>query len=242
MRIDMDKVIVERPRRGRSWTQTGRGKHKLDLDLPQIGLKKALKIQGPTKYLNENLAPLRRYLEAQVNRPWDKVWSEISANLKPSSTVQQHVRDHIPDFVAIKTRLRDGEVWAVSRFGGFAPLSETHRTVYVDPRTGLLRRNPHFRTFAKLRKLKQAMEAAERATRLREAAADLQYHLLDDGAWWEVRIADRPPPHMPQPPDAVLSARLSTRPPENLYGRSGVYAVDKRQLSARAAKQLHLRQ
>ena len=28
------------------------------------------------KSLNENLAPLRRYLVRQVDRPWNKVWSE----------------------------------------------------------------------------------------------------------------------------------------------------------------------
>ncbi len=62
-------------------------------------------MRGPakTKWLNENLAPLKRFLGKQVGRPWDKVYSEIAENLKPTSTVQQHVRDHIEDFVALKT-------------------------------------------------------------------------------------------------------------------------------------------
>src|SRR5438309_9686382 len=29
------------------------------------------------KWLNENLAPLRRYLESNVGRPWSKVYAEI---------------------------------------------------------------------------------------------------------------------------------------------------------------------
>ena len=66
----------------------------------------------PTKSLNENLAPLRRYLERQVNRPWNKVWSEISENLSAASTVQQHVRDHIGDFVAVSTFMKNGTIWA----------------------------------------------------------------------------------------------------------------------------------
>ena len=42
------------------------------------------------------------------------MWSEVCANLKPTSTVQRHVRDHIGDFVAIHTFVKDGVVWATS--------------------------------------------------------------------------------------------------------------------------------
>ena len=53
--------------------------------------------RGGLKLLNENLAPLRRYLERQVGRPWDKVYSEIAEGLRVASTVQRHVRDHLRD-------------------------------------------------------------------------------------------------------------------------------------------------
>jgi hypothetical protein len=55
-----------------------------------------------TKSLNENLTPLRCYLARQAGRPWNKVYSEISANLKATNAVQQHVRDHLEDYVAMK--------------------------------------------------------------------------------------------------------------------------------------------
>src|SRR5262245_28623230 len=113
MRGDMPKVIVERPRQGSGGMRLRRDKtvREDDAALSKIGMKRHARERGGYKSLNENLAPLKRYLDAQVNRPWDKVWSEICKNLKPSNTVQQHVRDHIPDFVAIKTSLRDGKVW-----------------------------------------------------------------------------------------------------------------------------------
>lgn len=41
---------------------------------------------GGSKVLNENLTPLRRYLERQVGRPWNKVYSEIAVGLKVTST------------------------------------------------------------------------------------------------------------------------------------------------------------
>ena len=46
--------------------------------------------------LNENLAPLRRYLHAQIGRPWNKVFSEICAGIDRRNTVQQHIHQHIP--------------------------------------------------------------------------------------------------------------------------------------------------
>jgi hypothetical protein len=33
--------------------------------------------------LNENLNPLKRYLHAQVGRPWNKVYAEIAARIRP---------------------------------------------------------------------------------------------------------------------------------------------------------------
>jgi hypothetical protein len=98
MREDMAKVIVTRPRVLDSMVRKGRNVP--DEHLPKaIGLRRHAHERGGYKMLNETLAPLRRYLERQVGRPWDKVYSEIAQRLRPSSTVQQHVRDHVGDFV-----------------------------------------------------------------------------------------------------------------------------------------------
>lgn len=82
MRSDMAKVIVERPRRG--W-DGGHKKPRGDLDsLPtKVGMKR--EIIGE-KYLNENLSPLRRFLASQVGRPWNKVYADISAYLRPAKS------------------------------------------------------------------------------------------------------------------------------------------------------------
>jgi hypothetical protein len=243
MRNDMDKVIVERPRSGRANAKTAKrtGQRKLPGDLSQIGLGKLHAVTAGQKGLNENLSPLRRYLEAQTGRPWNKVWAEISENLKPSSTVQQHVRDHIPDFVAIKTALREGQVWAAARYGKPVLLKDAWQRLYVDPRSGLLRKNPHYRKFAAIGKEAARKAQAERDARMREAGRWLQYHLLSDGAWWEVTLASSPPAKHPQPRDAVLGAGLSDLKQAKLYGREGVYAIGKRQLSGKEAKALKLR-
>src|SRR5437588_7713875 len=103
MREDMPHVIVERPRRGGGRVRKGRARPLEDLPSKE-GMRRPYKQSGDYKELNENLAPLRRYLEHQVGRPWNKVYSEISRHLCADNPVQQHVRDHIRDFVAIRPR------------------------------------------------------------------------------------------------------------------------------------------
>jgi hypothetical protein len=254
MRRDMDKVIVERPRRGR------KDKRRPGRDRPLESEDGApLRARGPrrskplkTKSLNENLSPLERYLARQVNRPWDKVWSEISANLKPTSTVQQHVRDHVPDFVAVDTRLEGGRVLVVSKWGVLTPLERAWVKLYVDPRTGILRRNPHAVGRKRAIRAAKAAQERERAARMRVLNPRTQLHRLNDGAWWEVRLASAPgerkvtfDPRWPRgaepranidAEDAVLRAGLSDLPRAELYGGHGLIALDKRQLSRREAK------
>ena len=130
MRADMSRVIVERPRRG-GLTRRGRSLSFDDLSQHE-GMRRRHRIGGNWKELNENLAPLRRYLERQVGRPWSKVYSEITAHLRADNTVQQHVRDHLRDFVAVKP-LRHAGLYA-NRMSGL-----WHQPLYVDERDGILK-------------------------------------------------------------------------------------------------------
>ena len=252
MRDDMHEVIVERPRWGHQMRHARRTRrvdpkrttaHDPE-SLPfRIGLKRNAQLGRNTKSLSENLAPLRRYLERQVNRPWDKVWSEISANLKATNTVQQHVRDHVGDFVAIKTFVRDGVVWiANQRFRRETLLADSHQLLYVDPRTGILRRNKHFRKYATRRREEADAEARERAHRMRERGPLLQLHFMKE-CWWEVTLAPFPPYRSDHPPglDVVIDAGLTAMSAEKLYGQHRVYAVKKRQLTSAEIVKLGLR-
>ena len=199
MRDDMSEVIIERPRHGSRWMRHERRTRRLDPKVaaardPEllafaIGLRRAAKFARTHKSLNENLVPLRRYLERQVDRPWDKVWAEISAHLKADSTVQQHVRDHVGDFVAMRTFMKDGLVWSQSRWSTPRPLKESHERLFVDPRSGLLRRNKFYKRYTQVLRETAAAQARERATRMRELAPDLQVHLFGERGWWEVTLA-----------------------------------------------------
>ena len=76
MREDMARVIVERPRKGGHRSRGSRRQEYEDLPAHE-GMRRPWAVRGDEKELNENLAPLRRYLARQVGRPWSKVYSEI---------------------------------------------------------------------------------------------------------------------------------------------------------------------
>jgi hypothetical protein len=243
MRKDMSKVIVERPRLGRAAAgkKPGRTRALVDDDGEPIRAKGAREPKGraqKTKHLNETLNPLKRYLASNVGRPWNKVYSEISQHLKPTSTVQQHVRDHLDDFVAAKTRMQAGQVMAALRFGGERPVRETSTLYYVHPRTGLLRENENRVKRGQLARQARAHAEAELAARMRVIDDKTQLHLFD-GAWWEVKLAKIPAGALYS--DVVRRAKLSRMSAEKLYGRPGVYARDKRQLSKAEIKRFRLR-
>src|SRR5258708_10574361 len=101
MRKDMAKVIVERPRRGGDGRVNRRPIPWEDAP-KQESVGRSHVLTGRDKSLSDNLAPLRRYLERQVGRPWNKVYSEICAKLRRDSPLQRHLLSHIEDFVAIK--------------------------------------------------------------------------------------------------------------------------------------------
>lgn len=242
MREDMSKVIVERPRTGRAVAglRPGRTRALADDDGEPIRAKGAREPKGraqKTKRLNETLNPLKRYLASNIGRPWNKVFSEISEHLKPRSTVQQHVRDHVTDFVATKTHMKAGVVVvSSSRHGGERPLSEHWSLFYVHPRTGLLRKNEFYRRIGAVRREARIKAEAELAKRMREIDARTQLHLFKED-WWEVKLAKVQAVYH----DVVHSAKLSKLPAEELYGRHGVHACDKRQLSKAEIKRLKLR-
>jgi hypothetical protein len=137
----MAKVIVERPRLGggvrtpkgilRRWQRVPLG----DRPVKQ-GMRRPW--SNNRKSLNENLAPLRRFLERRVGRRWDDVFSEICEHLRVDSAVQKHVRDHLDDFVAVHVERIDGRIVPrgarrfESGFGGW-------RRFYVDPDSGVLK-------------------------------------------------------------------------------------------------------
>ena len=171
MREDMAKVIVTRPRILDSVTRRGRSIPPEVLP-KKIGLRRHAQERGGFKMLNENLSPLRRFLEAQAGRPWNAVFAEVAANLKVTSTVQQHVRDHLKDFVNIHRR---PSPWLPGSW--FEPL-------YVDDR-GVLRR-----TVGRARVRRSSPSGEQDRVRL---ADNLELRNIA-GHWYEITLGRLPEP------------------------------------------------
>ncbi|MDJ0942466.1 MAG: hypothetical protein QNJ30_03335 [Kiloniellales bacterium] len=190
MREDMFKMIVERPRRG--VRRAHRVKSRLD-PLPErtkVGMKRsAFEQKGRMKWLNENLAPLRRYLRKQRGRPWDKVYSEICARLDTRSTVKQHVRDHLQDLIVVKAMVaKDGALLELGHWGDPRPLHASRCELYVDPRDGIIKE------VAALRR-KLGLPISRRARRRRPGSkrndviplAEFEDLKRIDGIWYRLR-------------------------------------------------------
>jgi len=95
---------------------------------------------------------LRRYLEKQVGRPWDKVYSEICQDVGARSTMHRHLRQHVFDFVAVKPRRHSR--WVKDKEGNRRPAVHLwHQPFYVDERDGILKRTDRLR--AKERRVKK---------------------------------------------------------------------------------------
>jgi hypothetical protein len=154
----MSKVIVERPRRGSRDTTFGlfRGRFerasrdRTDHDVLPKRMPMRVRV-GDFKELNENLAPLGRFLRSRVGRPWNSVYSELRAHLAPKRAIDMHILQHLYGFVRFARR-EGGEVWLYEHDGRLwerlarSPESRYRRlTLYVCCDTGLLRERPPLR-------------------------------------------------------------------------------------------------
>jgi hypothetical protein len=238
MRPDMSKILVERPRPP-SRVPRGRDGRKFR-DQSDAGFLPMKAGYRDPKSLNENLRPLARYVARQVGRPWDKVYSEMRAVIDGRNPVQRHILEHLGQYVAIHTRVVDGHLIDLGK--QFLGLRRVWQPLYVDPRTGLLRRNPDHFSWRRTYRERQLAKDRERAQVWREVSVNRQWHRVD-GCWFEVEIAALPPPpelrwdvlrrQTVKTRTGVVHRREDDQATIDLYGRSGVYAASKRQLGAR---------
>jgi hypothetical protein len=247
MRDDMYKVIVERPRKGSRHTNASdsrifRGSEEV---ASKIGIKRG---HLDRKYLNENLAPLRRFLESQVGRPWNKVYAELSRGIDRRNTVQEHIYTHIESYVALHTRWVDtgvkrpsnvdcvrilGERWSDKP----GSLAESHALMYVHPLTGILLCNRYRASYSERRRQYRAeSEKGALADRV-VISADKELRRIED-LWFEidyVEFAAMPRGQTEMVWDVLQKAVVSGAAPKR-------YAGHKRQLNGKelvALKKAH---
>lgn len=247
MRKDMKHVIIDRPRTGgdggKSVPPKGTKKRlqKTPLDeLPVHESNSARRIYGyDCKQLNENLSPLRRWLNKQIGRNWDDVWSEICEGLSVHNATTAHVRDHADKYVEKNCTINEDNVICDSK-GIPLGVSFWHRTWYVDPRDNTLQSIGPKRRWRQEKRKKNWVEGKDDNHR---------YYLLND-VWYEIVLAPFPKnaPTYYKVYDLVIAAQRKGKKPycgsycyecENRYGKP-YYAKTKRQLNKKEIKKLDL--
>lgn len=186
VRSDMKKVVVERPRRG-----SRQRNNKFGARLPYVPdhdydeqPKKAHGFEsytaGSRKWFTDVLGPLGGFLRKNVGRPWDKVYSELSAGLDKRKTTGMHIFQHVKQMVATACYCgADGKVYSIqwgseSQVGG----------MYVHPRTGLL-----CETRVKTKREQARNEQQEAANFLR-VSNELGYY-KHENIWYRVKLEFR---------------------------------------------------
>lgn len=185
MRPDMHKVIVERPRVGHGDRYHPRRSEEKSVQLilddegyeSEAASRGKLRPRGTIdrKSLNENLSPLRRWLEGQVGRSWNKVYAEVCAQFGRTDPIQLHVFQHLLDYVERTPMLvRKGILFLTHQ--GYETYWRSLQ-LYVDPQ-GILRRF----------KKKEPQKATPPPAFVRKAE-NVAYVLLE-GVWYEVGLED----------------------------------------------------
>jgi hypothetical protein len=232
----MHKVVVERPRGGQGWArQFPRPKAGFD-DLPaRQGIRRP---HSQRKWFTDVLGPLRRWMHSQVGRPWNAVYSEACAVIKPDSVVRAHIKTHLLEFVQRHTFMQDGRVWCFTHGwqAGGRPIEQAASRwtpFYVHPITGRLcevpprpRRRPH----EELRD--------RRAVTQRWLTKTLLLRRIH-GLWFACEMRPFPPEHergnRPDRFDLAERKQLSGAEASKIYGQE-VYCIAKLQLSRKELK------
>lgn len=215
------------------------------VDMEDVGCKRSAKMQyrrdhDAVGYRGMPSKGLRRYLASRVGSNWDQVLSDLRALLRKDAFYA--AREELGWLVATRTFVgQDGAV--VGRSGtSEARVGDLHQPFYVDPTTRKLLRVDHepARAAARLRRL----NADEQVRAERVELPDGSLALRLDGLWYRVELAPLPSYseihdrwyYGEAVRDAVFNEdlrRVFSPDLQRAYGRGGVYAVRKTQLSAK---------
>lgn len=204
MRDDFNKLLTERQRLGHKMKFRPTRHLKVfsvdeELSAGRESMKKRYGRAGATtrKQFNENLNPLRNFIRCNVGRPWDMVYSEICQNFDKRKVINNHILEHLFQYVTIDLKYIDGvlcELQTSWRSGeGWQPVADSKWIEwYVDPRDGILKERKERQTYNQ----RQAAEKAERNAKIAKVyrKIDEDNHLfLINGIWFNFKSKPHPP-------------------------------------------------
>jgi hypothetical protein len=145
----MNKVVVERPRGGSSNPSRKWGKRLAYIpdcdyeDEPKHISSSRRRQYASPKWFTDVLNPLERFLQKNIGRPWDKVYSELRSGLDVRKVTGLHIFQHLEQMVDLSCfEDEDGRVCSYNRFRWMVYGYLEVEGLYVHPRTRLLQFAP----------------------------------------------------------------------------------------------------
>lgn len=246
MRKDIGKVITERPR-AHSGDKTTRKGYKKQLGkegLDRVKREPIKAMKGDSREFTDVLGPLVGFLNKNVGRPWDKIFSEICEVLPAKGGVSiSHARDHLFRFVAQDVKLinkkpcysKPHRTFSIFSKDVDVPISEQF---FVHPDSKVLLKNKYWRSY-RWRKGDFKPLAVE---------IDGNHYIEMDGVWYQVELKTLDLNKETQVVDVLLrrsfyfdSRHHSYSELRIAYGNGHTIATSKRQLNTREIKKLNLR-
>jgi len=252
MRNDFTSVIVERARYGRSRVHPKVTPIRLDcvdlvdaddgIDHSGCGSGQSAipathqSMNAPWRHNRKekriHLAPLRRYLRAQVGRNWNDVYSDVCHTFQDVVSNGERLSDYIDWEVELNVRVRpeDGELITERGYGVGAD------TLFVHPESGILTLSPT-----------RPRRRYKHKPRFETVDVDNEQKLVKvDGLWFFVTLATIPGEEVTERPFDVVLGRAAFAGDikyswDNEFYRAwgaGRYACHKRQANSREIRRL----
>lgn len=247
MRNDFTSVIVERARYGRSRVHPKAARFPLNslrglmldddsdsLDFNESDTHQSM--NAPWRHNRKekriHLAPLRRYLRAQVGRPWNDVYSDVCHTFQGVVSNGDRLTNYIDWDVELNVRVRESDGELITERG----YSLGGNTLYVHPETGILTLSPT-----------KPRRRWKNKPRFEMVTIDNDHKLVNiDGLWFVVTLATIPGDEVSERPfDVVLGRAVFADDIKYAWGNEfyrswgpGLYACHKRQANSREIRRL----
>lgn len=218
MREDMHQVVFGNRRVGNTPLKPGRSPRDPDMQASREGMRRPYVVNFGIrcKETRFNYAPVHRYLDSQLGKDWDTVYSDICRIFDARKPANRHVLEHLRGRVQIRDlEVVDGAVMEMSRYAGWYPVSGW----FVHPVSRTLQKS----AASGYRKQLREREAADKAKALAQVIAVSKTHSLmqQEGTWFMVEYAPVTAPHR------FMTQRYMLDPVTHKWAEMLIEAIDR---------------
>jgi hypothetical protein len=199
VRHDLNKLLCERERHGhdRKYKEVRRNKKFISPgeegeNMPSFeSTKFRYSRVGEQKSFSENLTPLQGLIRANVGKRWDTFYSELCEVFDMSSVINQHILQHLYQYVEKEIYLKDDELYVRGKYSHSTDtkLRDSSTKFYVDPRDGKIHKNKYEKHQRRAQEQADALEAKDIASIYHKIDNDNVLHKID-GVWFHFTMED----------------------------------------------------